>query len=216
MEEFVTSAPKGKYKFFEETLARLNAPQHPNRQYFIFKSIILNNLYGVDIMHEAVEIAKLRLFLKLVSTVEPDYQKPNLGLEPLPDVDFNIRAGNTLIGYASETEIDQAFAGQLDFDNDKEKIKEQCDVVARTFTRYKELQLDYGKDYKDFVQAKAELNQRLGELNDQLNLLLHKQTTNMDYDQWLATHQPFHWFAEFYEIIHERGGFDVIIGNRRM
>ncbi|NLX88083.1 MAG: hypothetical protein GXZ09_01575 [Syntrophomonadaceae bacterium] len=213
MEEFVTSAPKGKYKFFEETLARLNAPQHPNRQYFIFKSIILNNLYGVDIMHEAVEIAKLRLFLKLVSTVEPDYQKPNLGLEPLPDVDFNIRAGNTLIGYASETEIDQAFAGQLDFDNDKEKIKEQCDVVARTFTRYKELQLDYGKDYKDFVQAKAELNQRLGELNDQLNLLLHKQTTNMDYDQWLATHQPFHWFAEFYEIIHERGGFDVIIGN---
>src|SRR5690606_2101715 len=120
---------------------------------------------------------------------------------------------NTLIGYTSEKEIEDALGGQLDFDNDLEKIKEKCDVVARTFARYKELQLEYGKDYMDFFQAKAELKQRLEELNDQLNLLLHKQTTDMNYDQWFATHQPFHWLAEFYEIVHERGGFDVIIGN---
>jgi len=63
-------------------------------------------LYGVDIMKEAVEIAKLRLFLKLVATVEADYKRPNLGLEPLPDIDFNIRSGNTLIGYATKKEID--------------------------------------------------------------------------------------------------------------
>ena len=44
--------------------------QHPNRRYFILKSIIVNNLYGVDIMEEAVEICKLRLFLKLVAQVE--------------------------------------------------------------------------------------------------------------------------------------------------
>src|SRR5690606_6331695 len=31
---------------------------HPNREYFILKSIIINNLYGVDIMEEAVEICK--------------------------------------------------------------------------------------------------------------------------------------------------------------
>jgi len=35
----------------------------------------------------------------------------------------------------------------------------------------------------------------------------------MKYDRWLAKHQPFHWFAEFYEIIHGKGGFDVVIGN---
>ena len=34
--------------------------------------IIVNNLFGVDIMEEAVEICKLRLFLKLVAQVEPD------------------------------------------------------------------------------------------------------------------------------------------------
>ena len=63
----------------------------------------------MSIMKEAVEIAKLRLFLKLVATVEANYSKPNLGLEPLPDIDFNIRAGNTLIGYATEGEIDKSF-----------------------------------------------------------------------------------------------------------
>ncbi|MEK6589660.1 MAG: Eco57I restriction-modification methylase domain-containing protein, partial [Nitrospinota bacterium] len=33
------------------------------------------------------------------------------------------------------------------------------------------------------------------------------------YEKWKSSHQPFHWFAEFYEIVHEKGGFDVIIGN---
>ena len=52
-------------------------------------------------MEEAVEICKLRLFLKLAAQVEPDGTKNNLGIEPLPDIDFNIRAGNTLVGYAT-------------------------------------------------------------------------------------------------------------------
>ena len=104
MEQFVAEQP-GKHKFFEETLAEVKSDQHPSLQYFIFKSIILNNLYGVDIMNEAVEIAKLRLFLKLVATVDVNPRKDNFGLEPLPDIDFNIRAGNTLIGFATENEL---------------------------------------------------------------------------------------------------------------
>ena len=32
------------------------------------------------------------------------------------------------------------------------------------------------------------------------------------YLRWLDSHQPFHWFVEFYGIMHD-GGFDVIIGN---
>ena len=34
----------------------------------------------------------------------------------------------------------------------------------------------------------------------------------MAYEKWLTGHQPFHWFVEFYGIIHQ-GGFDVVIGN---
>ena len=54
-------------------------------------------------MAEAVEICKLRLFLKLVSQVDSARQ-----LEPLPDIDFNIRCGNTLVGYATEAQFDAA------------------------------------------------------------------------------------------------------------
>lgn len=199
--------------WFRQCLAQVKSPEHPNLQYFIYKSIILRNLYGVDIMKEAVEIAKLRLFLKLVATVEADYRKPNLGLEPLPDIDFNIRAGNTLVGFATEAELNKAFEGELDFDNSKGKLEEKCEVVANAFKRYKEIQLTYGDDFKEFKTAKAELNKRLKELNHELNQLLHKQASGLKYDQWLKTHQPFHWFAEFYEIVKENGGFDVIIGN---
>lgn len=213
MENFVAEAPKGKYKFFEDTIANVKSPEHPNLQYFIYKSIILRNLYGVDIMKEAVEIAKLRLFLKLVATVEADYRKPNLGLEPLPDVDFNIRAGNTLVGFATETELDNALNYSIDGILAKPIIEEKCDIVAKAFARYKEIQLSYGDDYKEFKKAKEALNIRLKELNHELNQLLHKQAQAIPYDKWLVSHQPFHWFAEYYEIIHDKGGFDVIIGN---
>lgn len=46
----------GHFADFRKILERVN--QHPNRDHFILKSIILNNLYGVDIMREAVEICK--------------------------------------------------------------------------------------------------------------------------------------------------------------
>ncbi len=98
-----------------------NVAAHPNRSYFIFKSIILNNLFGVDIMEEAVEICKLRLFLKLAAQVEPDASKDNFGIEPLPDIDFNIRAGNTLVGYATQAELEKVAASDLLL---KEEVKE--------------------------------------------------------------------------------------------
>ncbi|MFM7424849.1 MAG: Eco57I restriction-modification methylase domain-containing protein, partial [Elainella sp.] len=72
-------------------------------------------------------------------------------------------------------------------------------------------------DAADFRAAKQTLRQRLTELNDELNRYLAKEygvdlTNPAAFEQWRTSHQPFHWFVEFYSIIH-RGGFDVIIGN---
>jgi len=214
MKNFIDETGKGKHRFFEEVLGQIDAPVHPNLQYFIYKSIILNNLYGVDIMNEAVEIAKLRLFLKLVATVDADYGKPNLGLEPLPDVDFNIRAGNTLVGYTTEMQLTKILKHDLMTHKELPAIKEKCDIVGRAFARYKEIQLQTNADFEDFKKAKDDLNQRLDKLRDELDKVLHKRHyPGVKYDQWLATHQPFHWYAEFYEIVAEKGGFDVVIGN---
>ena len=44
---------------FKDVLEQVR--RHPSERYFILKSIVLNNLYGVDIMEEAVEICKQRI-----------------------------------------------------------------------------------------------------------------------------------------------------------
>ena len=67
--------------------------EHKSVSYFIKRSIITNNLFGVDIMEEATEIAKLRLFLALIASANAADD-----LEPLPNIEFNIMAGNSLIG----------------------------------------------------------------------------------------------------------------------
>lgn len=208
-----------KHPEFRKVLERMQ--QHTNRDYFIYKSIILQNLYGVDIMREAVEIAKLRLFLKLVSTVDPDPRQENYGIEPLPDIDFNIRSGNTLVGFATKAEVKKISEWSLDFDTaEQDRVEEKCDVVDKAFERYKEIQLNEGEDYQTFRQAKDELYQRLAALRDELDVYLAKSYSITDlpkqqkqFDAWKASHTPFHWFAEYYGIVHQRGGFDVIIGN---
>ena len=195
-----------KFKQFRIVLKEIE--NHPSEAYYILKSIILNNLYGVDIMKEAVETAKLRLFLKLVAQTD-DFEH----VEPLPDIDFNIRCGNTLVGFATEKELQKGLTWTLDGPTARPAIEESCDIVAKAFSQYKQIQLRQNDDYKEFCNAKLELNKRLKVLNDRLNKLLKLQTSDLKYENWLSTYQPFHWFAEFYEIVHNKGGFDVIIGN---
>jgi len=221
MDEFVQEHP-GKHPFFEQVMADVdNIAIHPNRDYFVYKSIILRNLYGVDIMNEAVEIAKLRLFLKLVATVEADYNKPNMGLEPLPDVDFNIRAGNTLVGFAALKDVERAVEGHLLnsqlLKKEIEDINEQAEKVGMAYERFTDSQLII--DSPSSRRAKTDLDNLLQRLNERLNIYqaqlygIDVQGNPHEYDKWKTSYQPFHWFAEFYEIVHKEGGFDVIIGN---
>lgn len=185
-----------------------------NRAYYIYKSIILKNLYGVDIMNEATEIAKLRLFLKMVAVVEADKKLPNLGLDPLPDIDFNIRCGNTLVGFATENEVLENFTDLFERAEWEAKIKKQVQDVSANYKVFHEWQLKQSESTQDFKTAKANLILSLTKLNDMLNKrLFEKSYSNQTYDDWLKKTQPFHWFAEFYEIIIGNGGFDVIIGN---
>ena len=201
---------------FKQELQEITHKYRSNIQYFIYKSIILRNLYGVDIMVEATEIAKLRLFLKMVAVVEVDKRDPNLGLDPLPDIDFNIRCGNTLVGYATQAELkrDLAEGNMFDREEFEAKINGEMEKISKAYQRFKEIQLQQSEKMVDFKQAKHNLNERLSALNHLLNNKMYGAVeTNISYETWLLTHQPFHWLAEFYEIINEHGGFDVIIGN---
>ena len=206
------NSPK-KYEDFRTTLERVGA--HSNARYFTLKSIILNNLFGVDIMEEAVEICKLRLFLKLAAQVDPDLRRENLGIEPLPDIDFNIRAGNTLVGYATYADLKKALTSKLDLDNSLESITKSAANLQQTFKTFRLRQIEGDGSIR--LEEKKALRQRLTTLDDKLNRHLAREsgvkvTDATAYSKWLHSHQPFHWFIEFHEIM-ESGGFDVIVGN---
>ena len=202
------SRPARRYSDFRELLDRI--AQHPNREYFVLKSIIINNLYGVDIMDEAIEICKLRLFLKMVSQIDDVKQ-----IEPLPDIDFNIQAGNTLVGFATYNEVEKAVTGKFDFDDTMTRIREKAEDVKLLFTLFRQQQTELGGTVT--LADKQALQDKLRMLEDELNgylageynVDLNKQS---DYQNWLTSHKPFHWFIAFYGILKE-GGFDVIIGN---
>ncbi len=186
--------------------------EHASERYFILKSIIIDNLYGVDIMDEAVEICKLRLFLKLVAQLESYDQ-----IEPLPDIDFNIRAGNTLVGFTSLEEVQKVLSTDLIKQLSLPQIEERAEIADRAFRQFREMQTTHGMDADKYASAKLELKERLDDLRDELDEYLAedygvKVDNEKAYTQWRDSHQPFHWFVEFYGIMN-KGGFDVIIGN---
>ena len=166
-------------------------------------------------MEEAVEICKLRLFLKLAAQVEPDTASDNLGIEPLPDIDFNIRAGNTLVGYATYDEVKRALGSELAFDNALERISVKAADLQQAFNAFRARQVE--GDGSVPTEDKQELRKRLNALEKELNRTLASEygapsSKKEPYAKWLRSHQPFHWFLEFYGIM-SGGGFDIIIGN---
>ncbi|CAN5267160.1 hypothetical protein BH11PLA2_BH11PLA2_37110 [soil metagenome] len=209
MERFIEDAdsPK-KFTDFRDVRAQIG---NRNERYFILKSIIINNLFGVDIMEEAVEICKLRLFLKLVAQVEKVSQ-----IEPLPDIDFNIRAGNTLVGYVSLDEIRNSQKGTFGFaEAEIQRVEEDALLVEKAFQQFRQQQTKHGG--KVTAKDKQELRVRLKKLDAELDRYLAGEygidaNKPKAFNAWKINHQPFHWFVEFYGIMHG-GGFDVIVGN---
>ena len=199
-----------KFSDFRAALAEVG--RHPNRRYFILKSIVIDNLYGVDIMEEAVEICKLRLFLKLAAqadTIE--------SLEPLPDIDFNIRAGNSLVGFRDYQDVERAFTYKMDLDDVLPKIQDEAWKADKAFARFRTMQTTSTLASDDLRQTKVALQKQLARLRDELDRYLASEYHVLMGDEggfrsWRNSHRPLHWFLEYYGKI-SNGGFDVLIGN---
>ena len=136
-------------------------------------------------------------------------------IEPLPDIDFNIQAGNTLVGYATYNAVKKAVESKLDFDDTMQRIEEKAEDVDELFTLFRQQQTALGGTVTP--AEKQALQDKLTILEDELNGYLageYKVDPNKApaYQDWLTSHKPFHWFIAFYGILQD-GGFDVIIGN---
>lgn len=207
---------------------------HPSAEYFIKKSIIVNNLFGVDIMEEAVEICKLRLFLTLIATVERDNSKDNFGVEPLPDIDFNILAGNTLVGYESIQDIDRLWndvelgSSTLAFEKDHSRLRGLVEEYGRVLKAWRLQQLGEWKGasiskeqvLRAVEAVRPELDEDLWRLFKTAELAFKEvnsasgkpKSIELTQVEFKRTHEPFHWMLEF-PSIQAAGGFDVIVGN---
>lgn len=197
--------------FFREILQQF--AHHTNRDFFVLKSIVVNNLYGVDIKPEVVEICRLRLFLKLLAQIDTIED-----LEPLPDVDFNVYSGNSLLGFTTLDEVRRAISGDIQLKMDPEQLMDQIDestqqtnVLYRAFlaAQYRTETSSLEKDHlKEQLQAHLDL------ITKQLNTYLAREygIGEEKFEQWIQNARPFHWFIRFYDIM-MHGGFSVIIGN---
>lgn len=160
-------------------------------------------------MDEAFGIAELRLFLKLMSQITSVSE-----IEPLPDIDFNISCGNSLVGFATEDDVRAAFATELAFHGSIDDLMRKATSAGEHYARYREYQVT--NDAR-FLTEKRAMGDLLAEIDGDLNKTLASEygvsigrTDRLS--AWVATHQPFHWFVHFFAV-HQAGGFDVIIGN---
>lgn len=201
--------------------------EHKNFYYFVKKRIITDNLFGVDIMAEATEIARLRLFLALVASAHSVDE-----LEPLPNIDFNILAGNSLIGllHVDEKEYDKRNPQQGLF------TKRYPDIIAerlRKLEAYRHAAQDVKAEdlrslrddiEKDRQDALVVLNEMLRDEFGRLGIKYEEATWDEAKGkegkpkkravtlQDIEALQPFHWGFEFSEVM-ASGGFDAIITN---
>ena len=207
-----------KHVYFRQILEDID--KHANREYWIYRSIILGNLFGVDIMPEATEVAKLRLFLKLAAVAEKDDNKPNMGLEPLPDIDFNIRAGNSLVGFVNTADFEKKSGMVLSLQGGRTEILITMGIVNMAYRRFMDSQTVSNINSTEFKSAKLNLQVELNKLNNKLNEYLAtnyvrhyiNELPSEEFREWQNSYKPFHWLSSFYNIV-ENGGFDVIIGN---
>ncbi len=209
--------------------------RHENASYNLKKKIITENLYGVDLMPEAAEIAKLRLFLALVSSAHTLDD-----LEPLPNIDFNILSGNSLVGLL---EVD---AAAYDAQRGRGKGADQpmllgvgsvtyADIVRERQALLRSYRHASALGITDLTGVREQIQTQKQRAYAVLDELLHKQFHDLGirYEEatWdekagkegkprkrpltlkdITDLKPFHWAFEFAEVM-ERGGFDAVIAN---
>lgn len=201
--------------------------EHPSVGYYIKRRIVTDNLHGVDIMEEACEIAKLRLFLAMVSSVRRVQD-----LEPLPNIDFNILPGNSLVGL---TRIDEAEFNNKQDDLFKPRYRDLVAEKNRHLDSYRHAAEVVGKDMnlralRDNIDA--EMAYATGVMNELLRDQFEALGVKYEEAQWDAKKKalckpkkrriarrdidaqiPFHWGYVFDDIVQRRGGFDIILAN---
>ena len=180
---------------------KFNQPHSANIQKSLFlekQSIIENCLFGVDINPKSVQICRLRLWTELLKNA---YYQTNDELQTLPNIDINIRTGNSLI---SRIQVNPSAL----IDN-----KSKSPYFTETLATYKVLVKDY--IIEPNKRIKRDLMLRINDIKSNLANEAFGQLT-LDGKDNTTLKNTFEWAIEFPEVLNDNGdfqGFDCILAN---
>lgn len=173
----------------------------------IKKSIIQNNIYGVDIEKGAVDIARLRFWLSIVV----DEEIPS----PLPNLDYKIMQGNSLIEsfmgvdlskltYEKEYKKDK---GEISlFDDEKNRLQK---TVSHLLSSYYSC-CDHDRKVKLQQEISDTINKQLeAQAYDPTILAKLKDINLAENNKFFLWHT---WFSDVFNR-DDKEGFDIVIGN---
>jgi len=175
---------------FDESL---NYPDYARKLY-----LIENCIYGVDIQPIAVQISKLRFFISLLIDQKVDKSKENFGIRPLPNLETNFVAANTLIGLEGNNHIWRT-----------QEIKDLEEQIKRVRHRYFNAKTR---------KQKLELQKKDKELREKLKEKLKKAKLPAETAEKIAKFNPYDqnassdWFDPEW-MFGVTDGFDIVIGN---
>lgn len=181
-DEIIIHTPTGEIFNYTKPYSENDPHHHIQKELFeLKKSIIENCLFGVDINPNSCEITKLRLWIELLKYSYYIFEegKNTNALETLPNIDINIKCGNSLISRFSLHD------NLKKIPNIKKKIQEYKDLVAQ---------------YKDpnplFPLNKTDLTNKIQDLKTTFSLELKDPKTKAELENTIEKHiKKYNFFA---------------------
>jgi adenine-specific DNA-methyltransferase len=180
----IITEPKDKDKRFEYTIQngkpKTKEIQRLQKTLFREKQTIIENcLFGVDINPNSVKICSLRLWIELLKNAYYKEETNYLELETLPNIDINIKCGNSLLSrFGIDADLSkalrsinyniEAYRGFVnDYKNCKDRDEKRglLNIIDSIKTNFKTKITFRDKEALDFVKAKTKLVKISSEIN---------------------------------------------------
>lgn len=163
-------------------------------------------------MPQAIQIGKLRLWLSVLEKGQTAELQRKMEQEDedwltLPNIGFNLRVGNSLIGYIGLEEEGQTTIGTWT----QQSVRKRYADVIRKVREYKRTD-----DDEAALEARHEAEDKIHHHAEDLNERVRDDFAEAGVEnitaEEIAEYNPLHWVVEFAEVYAE-GGFDTIIAN---
>ncbi|MFN4147587.1 MAG: Eco57I restriction-modification methylase domain-containing protein [Runella sp.] len=139
------------------------------------QTIIENCLFGVDINANSVKICRLRLWIELLKNA---YYKNATELETLPNIDINIKCGNSLVSrFAIDADLSKSLKSlKWDIKTYRGLIHDYQNATDKEAKRgFEKLINDIKKDFRTEIHKNDPIRKKLSELSGQLFVHLNQQ-----------------------------------------